>query len=277
VPDCRKTAGMCMNEQLIRRIDNVECQSFITLYSEAESLGTGWHTAHGVTSVWSSQDDDPSFSCVLDLARSPHMDETLSHLENVAHSRGARVFGVDTHPDLEDWATEERFQHLGFQPDCEECIWVLDLEEEATPAPRPDGVRVERAGPEDRELFAHVLNTGWDLPENAARGHVFAAGIGLENWYQYLAIVDGHAAGIAVLFVHDDVADCFLSATLPEFRGRGVQTALIEHRLADGRAMGCTLATSQTVVHNASPRNMARRGFQPLYRRWIYGKSLRDR
>jgi GNAT superfamily N-acetyltransferase len=66
-----------------------------------------------------------------------------------------------------------------------------------------------------------------------------------------------------------------LSATLPEYRGRGIQTALIERRLVDGLVVRCDLATSQTVVTNASPRNMARQGFTPLYRRWIYGKRLR--
>jgi kynureninase len=119
------------------------------------------------------------------------------------------------------------------------------------------------------------LNAGWGLPADAARGYVFAATIGIENWRHYLAYVDGSPAGVSVLFVHDKMADCFLSATLVAYRGRGAQTALIERRLADGVAMGCDLATSQTVVTNASPRNMTRQGFTPLYRRWIYGKRLR--
>lgn len=264
-----------MHADLIERVDRVESESFITLYSAARAWGTGWHTTDGVTSVWAAQDDDPSFSCVLNLAQSTTREETLLSLEGAARERGARVFGVDTHPDLDDWASDERLRSLGFEPDSEECIWALDLGRTLQEVETPHDVTIREATTADRDIFASVLNTGWSLAPDAARGHVFAAGIGLENWVQYIAEIDGQPAGIAVLFIHDHVADCFLSATLPQFRGRGVQTALIERRLLDGMERGCTLATSQTVVNNASPRNMARRGFQPLYRRWIYGKRLR--
>jgi GNAT superfamily N-acetyltransferase len=267
-----------MNQRdLIQRVDRVESESFITLYSAAREWGTGWHTEDGVTSVWAGRDDDPSFSCVLNLAESSRREETLLTLESVARDRGAQVFGVDTHPDLDDWASDERLRTLGFQPDSEECIWALDLTRSPHTVEIPADVTIREATEADQETFASVLNIGWGLERDAARGYVFAAGIGLENWVQYIAEIDGRPAGIAVLFIHDQVADCFLSATVAELRGRGVQTALIERRLSDGQERGCTLATSQTVVHNASPRNMARRGFQPLYRRWIYGKSLHSR
>ena len=264
-----------MQQHLIQRVDKVESESFVTLYGAAPSHGAGWVTEDDVTAVWSAHDDDPSFSCVLNLARSPHPERTLQQLEEALRNEGATVFGVDTHPDLEHWARDERLRQLGFEPDCEECIWALDMTAGNATGMVNEEVHIRLAGPDDREAFTRTLNTGWGLPEQAARGQVFAAGIGLDNWYQYLAYVDGKLAGIAVLFIHDNVADCFLSATLPDFRGQGIQTALIERRLADGLDAGCDVATSQTVVHNASPRNMARRGFQPLYQRWIYGKKLR--
>jgi len=264
-----------MQQHLIQRVDKVESESFVTLYGAARDHGAGWVTEDDVTAVWSAHDDDPSFSCVINLVRSPAPERTLQRLEDAVRDNGGTVFGVDTHPDLEHWATDERLRRLGFEPDCEERIWALDLTAGSTPGNVNEEVRIQLAGPDDRDAFARTLNTGWGLPEDAARGHVFAAGIGLRNWYQYLAYVEEELAGIAVLFIHDNVADCFLSATLPGFRGKGIQTALIERRLADGLDAGCDLATSQTVVDNASPRNMARRGFQPLYQRWIYGKKLR--
>ncbi len=265
-----------MTTDLIKRVDRVENASFISLYSAGAAWGTGWHEEDGVTAVWSGQDDDPGFSCVLNLAASSARERTLRSLERVVRERGGVVFGVDTHPDLEDWATEERFRRLGFERDCEECIWARPIESPVEPRPLPADLHIERARESQRELFARALNAGWHLPLEAARGHVFASTIGMANWFHYLAYVDGVPAGVSVMFVHDNVADCFLSATVPAYRGRGAQTALIERRLADGLAVGCNLATSQTVVDNASPRNMARQGFTPLYRRWIYGKRLRD-
>jgi GNAT superfamily N-acetyltransferase len=262
-----------MQDELIKRLDRVESESFIQLYSAGRAWGTGWHTEDSVTSVWSSRDDDPSFSCVLNLGDARDPATMLAHLESVAASRGAVAFGVDTHPVLA-WATDERLRALGYQPDSEECIWALDLAANPEGPPMPDGVVVRHAEPSDRDAFVRALNIGWSLEEDAARGHIFAETIGHDDWLHYLALIEGEVAGIAVLFIHDQVADCFLAATLPDFRGKGVQTALIERRLQDGRARGCRLATSQTVVYNASPRNMARRGFEPLYRRWIYGKQL---
>lgn len=260
---------------LITRVDLVERASFMSLYTAGEPWGTGWRQHDGVTAVWAGQDADPSFSCVLDLARSPHPDQTLATLEHIVRDSGALVFGVDTHPDLASWATPEHLEKLGFVPDCEECIWARPIDRAITARPLPEHVELVNVQQAEREIFARVLNEGWNLSLDAARGQVFAATIGAENWRHYLAYVNGVPAGVSVLFVHDNVADCFLSTTLPHARGQGVQTALIERRLADGLALGCDLATSQTVVNNSSPRNMARQGFTPLYRRWIYGKKLR--
>ena len=265
-----------MSTDLIRRVDRVEVESFVTLYEAAAEFGTGSVTIDGVTGFWSAGDDDPSFSCITNLALSPRREETLARLEEFVGERGGATIGVDTHPDLGDWANDERMAALGYREDSRECIWARSLSVPLEARDLPGDIEVTPATLSDRDDFARVLNLGWHLQPDASRGHVFAAGIGLENWYHYLARVDGQLAGIAVLFVHDRVADCFLAATLPEFRGRGVQTALIQRRLIDGITLGCDLATTQTVMDNASPRNMARSGFQPLYERRIFGKLLHD-
>jgi hypothetical protein len=128
--------------------------------------------------------------------------------------------------------------------------------------------------PEDRETFARVLNVGYEVSERSVRGRIFAATIGLPGWYHYLVDYDGEPGSASVLYVTEGVAQLFVATTIPTFRGRGGQRSLIQRRLADGQAAGCDLATSQTVVDNASPRNMARQGFTDLHLRWIYGKSL---
>lgn len=259
---------------IIRRVDSVERESFITLYTAARAWGTGWQQKDGVTAFWSAGDNDPSFSCVLDLARASRPEQTLPGLEDAVRARGATVIGVDTHPDLGSWDADEHLTALGYRRDSAERIWARPLESTVDRTPLPQGLHISRVDSSLREEFIRVLNLGWGLAEDAARGHVFAAGIGLAGWHQYLAFVDGEPAGVAVLFVHDRVAHCFLSATLPQFRGRGLQMACIQRRLSDGRELGCDLAATQTVVDNASPRNMARQGFRPLYRRWIYAKRL---
>ena len=89
---------------------------------------------------------------------------------------------------------------------------------------------------------------------------------------RYLARVDGEPAGEAALNVDDRLAHLAGSGTVPRFRGRGVQKALISRRLADARQQGCDLAVVVTAPGSRSQRNVMRRGFQLLYTRAILTK-----
>jgi hypothetical protein len=258
------------------RVDEAERDAFITLYSTAaDTCGTGWWEVDDVAVVWSAHDDDPAYSCVMDLADAADPDMMLARLEHGARARGATVIGIDIPPPLAVWGTHDRLTALGYAPDYEECIWARPLTGDLTPAPLPDGVQLMRVDAAQRDVFARVLNVGYDLPAEHIRGHVFASTIGQSGWFHYLVHYAGEPGTASVLYVTGGVADLFVATTVPAFRGRGGQRIVIEQRLADAAAAGCDIATSQTGVENASPRNMRRRGFEPLYRRWIYGKRLR--
>ena len=83
----------------------------------------------------------------------------------------------------------------------------------------------------------------------------------------YVAYVDGNAAGSAAMFALPEkkIAGLFGAGTRPAFRNRGVQTALLNRRLADAAKMGCEIAIVTTQPGSASHRNVARRGFELLY------------
>jgi GNAT superfamily N-acetyltransferase len=55
------------------------------------------------------------------------------------------------------------------------------------------------------------------------------------------------------------------AGVLPERRGRGIQRALVEARLAWARARGCDLAASATLAGTASQRTLERAGFRCAY------------
>lgn len=82
---------------------------------------------------------------------------------------------------------------------------------------------------------------------------------------------DGRPLGCASMTIIDDVATLGGMSTIPSGRGRGVQGALIRHRLARARAAGCSLATTMTIVGGASERNVQRYGFRPTHVRqtWV--------
>lgn len=86
---------------------------------------------------------------------------------------------------------------------------------------------------------------------------------------RYLALVDGHVAGAASMLVHDGVAQLTGSATLPAFRRRGVQAALIAARLDEARDQRAELAVVTTAPGSQSQANVMKHGFALGYVRAI--------
>jgi GNAT superfamily N-acetyltransferase len=77
----------------------------------------------------------------------------------------------------------------------------------------------------------------------------------------YLATIAGEPAATAALTVGDDgVAYLADGATLPAFRGRGIQSRLIRRRLDGAAAAGATVAGSQASFATTSHRNLQRAG-----------------
>jgi GNAT superfamily N-acetyltransferase len=56
---------------------------------------------------------------------------------------------------------------------------------------------------------------------------------------------------------------------LPEFRQRGVQSALIARRLHEAAKAGCEYAVVSTNPGSGSQRNMERRGFRVAYTKLV--------
>jgi GNAT superfamily N-acetyltransferase len=83
----------------------------------------------------------------------------------------------------------------------------------------------------------------------------------------YLALVNGKPAAGATVAMRDGVAGLFGASTLPAYRSRGLQTALLQKRLASAEAVGCDLAVSLARPGSTSERNIARHGMQTLYTR----------
>ena len=70
-----------------------------------------------------------------------------------------------------------------------------------------------------------------------------------------------------VLGLGEGVAQLGGACTLPEWRKRGAQRALLEHRLRFGAEQGCDLAMMGALPGSASQRNAEREGFRIAYTR----------
>ena len=81
----------------------------------------------------------------------------------------------------------------------------------------------------------------------------------------YRASIGGNAAGVARLWIHGDVAELGGAATLPGYRGRGVQMALLRYRINEAISAGCTTIITEAEPDSDSTRNVLRAGFAPAF------------
>jgi ribosomal protein S18 acetylase RimI-like enzyme len=137
-------------------------------------------------------------------------------------------------------------------------------------AGEPGDVHVERA--DDPELFADVLLRGHRVPKEARVRDRASVGrwAEIEGWRLYLARLNGIPAGAALLAIDDDLGYLANASTLPEYRRRGVQTALIAARIADAQAAGCDLVSSQAEFGSPSQRNLERAGLHVAYTKAVW-------
>jgi GNAT superfamily N-acetyltransferase len=141
------------------------------------------------------------------------------------------------------------------------------------------GLRVARASADDEDLWLDVVSEGFaavegssaPTPESIDLLRAIMRQFGSPAIVRYLVWDDGSAAGGGAAYVRDGVIGVFGTATLPRFRRRGVQTALVEQLLADA-ATRADLAISTTEPGSTSQRTFERLGFRLIYTRAILAK-----
>lgn len=92
-----------------------------------------------------------------------------------------------------------------------------------------------------------------------------------------VAEVEGRVAGTAAISIMQIegavVAHLFLASALPEFRRRGVQSALLHARLDQARHAGAVFATVTARPTNSSARNTLRAGFRLAYTKATFARQ----
>ncbi|MEK5149179.1 GNAT family N-acetyltransferase [Psychrobacillus sp. FSL K6-4615] len=91
-----------------------------------------------------------------------------------------------------------------------------------------------------------------------------------ENWTFYLSSYENEPAGIGVLFVNDRIATLAAAATIPSLRNKGIQAALIEHRILQAKQLECDLIVGQAKFGSVSQNNMERAGLNIAYTKAIW-------
>lgn len=144
-----------------------------------------------------------------------------------------------------------------------------------------DGIEVF-AGSDARALFVEASVAGFSVQAEKRPRDLLAAlarvAHARADTSLFVARVDGQVAGSAGLSVAETalgrVGELYIASTLPEFRGRGVQTALLRARLVAARAAGCALAVVMARPANASARNTERAGFGLAFTKATFARPV---
>ena len=118
----------------------------------------------------------------------------------------------------------------------------------------------------------------WEVPAFLAVW--FGASLFADDFRHFGVKVDGRIVSTGAMYVTDGLAWLGLGATLPGFRGRGMQTAVLARRVHEAAVLGCRVVHSETAAHtpegrNPSLDNLASVGFEHGYDKqwWSYAAT----
>ncbi len=134
----------------------------------------------------------------------------------------------------------------------------------------PAGIVIERVTPKTVSAWMHAIAEGFAQEVTVAE-EVFGGFASLPGDLSFLARIGETVVGGGGgrIIPEAQIAALFGTATLPAYRNRGVQSALIECRLHEAALAGCEYAVVSTQPATGSQRNMERRGFRLAYTKLV--------
>lgn len=102
------------------------------------------------------------------------------------------------------------------------------------------------------------------FPDRSVSDAFALAAHSIEGAFDLLATHDDRPAAVGSLIVRDGRGLLGGAATAPPYRGRGLQSMLLRHRLWLAGAMGCDIATCTAAAGGGSAHNIERVGFRLL-------------
>jgi ribosomal protein S18 acetylase RimI-like enzyme len=122
------------------------------------------------------------------------------------------------------------------------------------------------------EDYLDAYVAGWGIAETdrAQFKANVRSWLGQPGWSLYVARLDGEPAAAATLYLKDGVGYLADAATDPDFRGRGLQSALLRRRISDAAAVGADIVFSGAAPLSTSHRNMERAGMRVQFVRSLW-------
>ncbi|MEW6509491.1 MAG: GNAT family N-acetyltransferase [Bacteroidota bacterium] len=142
--------------------------------------------------------------------------------------------------------------------------------------PPSNSVSVQKCGPGEADVWTRTVAQGFaeDIVVPDENASVLKSLFLRSDSTCLLAWLEGRPVGGGALAVHEGVAAFYGASTLPSFRRRGVQKAIIQALLAQAVEEGCDVAYTLTVPGSISQRNVERQLFRVVYTRAMMVKEI---
>ncbi len=195
----------------------------------------------------------------------PASEQDVDRIIDFYRHAGVPRFFVQLHPgaqpaELPQWLEARGLTHHN--------NWVkLHRGKEPGGDPQTD-LEVRQIDEDAAATFAEIVKASFEWPDPVEP--LVACLVGRPNWLHYIAYDGDAPAATAALFVHGEYGWLDFAATLPDYRGRGAQNALIARRIQDATAGGVKhlmVETAEGKPDKPSPsyRNIVRFGFKTAY------------
>jgi GNAT superfamily N-acetyltransferase len=241
----------------------------------AQTIGDGLAVYTGV---------DSPVTQVVGLGMSgPVTSQHLDEIEGFFISRGAPVRILVcplAHPTLLPELTARGYRALEFENVMARALSTPGPEQPADADPtwpaallRAEaafsGISVRPVNPDEEEAYSRMVAYGFSAPREPRPVEMVLSGVpfAMDKTICLVARLQGEPAGGGALSLYEGVAIIFGDSTLPGYRGRGVQSALLRERLALATEHGCRWALAGAVPGGRSQHNQEYLGFQVMYTR----------
>ena len=196
----------------------------------------------------------------------PFTEADLDHVEAFYRSHRAPA-QVDLCP-MHEPAVFEVFKHRGYAiAELNNVLYRKLDANETFPAP-PAGCEIRRARLEEAGTTGAIVESAF-FPDGApeAFGGLITPFYQMEGAVAFVASVDGKlvACGTGLIIPEHTMFALCGAGTLADYRGRGLQTALLRARIAAAAKAGCEYAVVVTQGGTTSQRNAERLGFRVAY------------
>jgi len=257
-------------------LENIEYEACTDLYRAAPE---DVRTAHnietfnvGTTTCLCSRGFEPAmiFRRALRLgvgqaATERQLDEVISHMQSRHMTYAIPVAPQSQPSSLASWLEDRGFTRgyawMKFARLCED-------------VPRAEcDLDVRVIGSEFGTEFGQITSEVFELAPQAAT--LIGTLPGRANWVCVMAFAGGSPAATGALYIGGEYAWLGFGGTLPSYRRRGAQNALLAKRLGEAKSCGVRIAVTETGEQLAgkpsnSYRNILRAGFGEMYLRQNY-------